>query len=341
MTPAARRWPVVLVIAGEMLCGAGAGRATPQGPVYIVPITHQDTQQPDAMLSRAFRSAVSLRVPVSADWRLSEPDPVICQRGCRVIRITGRRAPTPNYQLALRQFPQGREVAATRFAGPADTTVDLLADALLLKTSFLLRIDLVRRRREAVTPRPRVSRSNVSPSPPRRPPRLQLSLGPSSMLGMDADLISAGLEAAVSLRLLGPFTVRAVAGWQVNGQISDGLSRFHAFPLHLLLGAQWHWTRFELGLFAGGTAMLFWVRFDDSALALARSAEMKGISGGPTGELRLGVRAHRRLSIGLTNRVTYMVSSLRTEVGGLYDTTARFQVPHVLYQVALEVSLNF
>ena len=342
------RWPVVLLILGAALLVASVARATPRGPVYIVPILHQDSQQPDRLLSSAFRQAIALRVPVAADWRWGAPDPTVCERGCRVVRISGRRAPTPHYVLTLRQFPQWRQVAATRFSGPSDTTVDLLADALLLKTSFLLRINLVRTGRSAgpsvrrvVTPRAAPS-PRPAPAPARRPsrPRLQLSVAAGSLLGTDADMMAAGLEVAASLRLVGPFTIKGVAGWHINGQVSDAFSRFHAFPVHLLLGADFHWRRFQLGIFAGGTAMLFRVTFDDHAVAAYQNAEMKGVSGGPTVEVRFGLRVHRRLSIGLTNRVTYMVNSLQTELSANGETT-RFQVPRVLLQVGLDVTLSF
>lgn len=344
MSTLERFWPgVVFVLAGLLLL-AGAAKAGPrsQRPVYIPPILHQDSQQPDKLLSRAFRDAVALRVPVTADWRLTPPDPAVCRRGCVVVRIAGRRAPSPQYVLQLRSFPQGARLASTQITGPSDTTPALLADALLLKASFLLRMDLRRKRK----PAPSVVAVRTPAGPPVAPdwrggrPRLELGLSGTALMGLTDGMLTGGVELSAALRLLGAFHLKAAAGYLGAGEVSDAHSSFRLMPVHVLLGFQWTWRWLQLGAFAGASLLVFWVDFDDPTMQLPADTGFTGISGGPTAELRVAVRAHRYLSIGLTSRVIYAPVDLSTSVSDSWET-ARFRVPRGLMQTSLDVTVTF
>jgi hypothetical protein len=336
-------WPGVVFVVAWILLLAGAAKAGPRTsrPVYIPPILHQDSQQPDKLLSRAFRDAVALRVPVTADWRLTHPDPAVCRKGCVVIRIAGRRAPSPQYVLQLRSFPQGSELASMQITGPSDTTPALLADALLLKTSFLLRIDLTRDRRPASTVEaPRAAASPSAPGvAPRGRPRLELSLSGTAVVGLTDHMVSGGVELSAALRLYRAFHLKVAVGYLGAGQVEDGLSSFDLVPVHVLAGFQWSWRWFQLGVFAGASMLVFWVDFDHSQLDIPRTG-FTGISAGPTAELHLAVRVHRYVSIGLTSRVTYAPVDLSSYVSDQWQT-ARFTVPRGLTQSSLDVTFTF
>ncbi len=349
-----RIWPAVVMGLGGLLVLAGVAKAGPRvrGPVYIPPIVHQDSQQPDKLLTKAFRDAVALRVPVTADWRLTAPDPAVCRKACVVIRIAGRRAPTPQYVLQLRSFPRGSQMASTQITGPPDTTPALLADTILLKTSFLLRIDITGERRPAPPPGSTVVAPRVAAPPPSargpsasgpahaRVPRLALGLSGTTLVGLTDPMISGGVEVSAALRLVGAFHLKAAVGYLGNGQVADGLSTFSVMPLHLLAGFGRTWRWFRLGVFAGGAMLAFWVEFDDTQLDIPESTGFTGISFGPTAELQLGVRVHRTVSIGLTTRVTYAPVDLSSHVSDQYQT-ARFTVPRGLIQSSLDITLTF
>jgi len=337
-------WPAVVFVAAGILLIAGAAKAGPraQGPVYIPPILHQDSQQPDKLLSKAFRDAVSLRVPVTADWRLTSPDPAVCRKGCVVIRIAGRRAPSPQYVLQLHAFPKGSQLASTQISGPSDTTPALLADTILLKTSFLLRIDLSRKRQP---PRPEVSvrTSGAAPSPPpggRARPRLELGVSGTALVGLTDHMVAGGMELSVALRLAGPFHLKAAVGYLGAGQVGDGLSSFDVMPVQVLAGFQWSWRWFQLGAYTGATMLVFWVDFNQRLLDIPSDTGFTGISAGPTAELRLAARVHRYVSIGLTTRVTYAPVDLSSYVSDQYQT-ARFTVPRGLIQSSADITFTF
>lgn len=337
-------WPVVVFVAAGILLIAGAAKAGPRahGPVYIPPILHQDSQQPDKLLSKAFRDAVSLRVPVTADWRLTPPDPAVCRKGCVVIRIAGRRAPSPQYVLQLHTFPKGSQLASTQITGPSDTTPTLLADTILLKTSFLLRIDLSRKRQPdpaevavrspAATPGPAMRR--------RGRPRLELAVSGTALVGLTDYMLAGGMELSAALRLVGAFHLKAAVGFLGAGQVGDGLSSFDVMPVHMLAGFQWSWRWFQLGAYAGATMLMFWVDFDQSLMDIPSDTGFTGISGGPTAELHCAVRVHRYVSIGLTTRVTYAPVDLSSYVSDQWQT-ARFTVPRGLVQSSLDVTFTF
>ncbi len=362
MSSLERIWPAVVFAVGGLLVLAGVAKAGPgaakagvgaakagavaRGPVYIPPILHQDSQQPDQLLSKAFRDAVALRVPVTADWRLTPPDPAVCRKGCVVIRIAGRRAPSPQYVLQLRSFPRGSALASTQITGPSDTTPALLADVILLKTSFLLRIDLTgehRRAPTAVAPRAAASSpSEVSPSVlvKRGVPRLELGLSGTTLVGLTEPMIAGGVELSAAWRLLGAFHLKAAVGYLGHGRVEDGLSSFSAMPVHVLAGFLWSWRWFQLGIFAGGSMLAFWVEFDHNQLEIPESTGFTGISFGPTAELHLAVRVHRYVSIGVTTRVTYAPVDLRSYVSDPWQT-ARFTVPRGLTQSSLDIVFSF
>jgi hypothetical protein len=348
MRYAKRIWPAVVFALGGLLVLAGAARAAPhlRGPVYIPPILHQDSQQPDKLLSKAFGDAVALRVPVAADWRLTVPDPAVCRTGCVVIRIAGRRAPSPQYVLQLRSFPRGSQWASTQITGPSNTTPALLADVILLKTSFLLRIELSGERRRAPTV---VASSKAAPASPRvstpvlashGPHRLDLGISGTALVGVTDTMIAGGVELAAALRLVGVFHLKAAVGYLGNGQVADGLSTFSVMPVHVLAGFAWRWRWFRLGVFAGGSMLAFWVNFDHNQLDIPESTGFTGISFGPTAELQLAVRVHRHVSIGLTTRVTYAPVDLSSYVSDQWQT-ARFTVPRGLTQSSLDVVFSF
>jgi hypothetical protein len=345
MTTLERFWVTVIFVVAGILLVTGVAQAGPRGhgPVYIPPILHQDSQQPDKLLSRAFRDAVALRVPVTADWRLTDPDPTVCRTGCVVVRIAGRRAPSPQYVLALRSFPRGAQVASTQITGPTDTTPALLADALLLKTSFLLRLDLTRARRATPTV---VATRAPAPSPLQAPPRgrgrprLELALSGTALVGMTDHMLAGGMEVSAALRLVGAFHLKAGVGFLGAGQVEDGLSTFSVLPVSALVGFQWSWRWFQLGVFAGATMFVFWVDFNQGLMNIPSNTGFTGISGGPTAEVRLAVRLHRYVSIGLTNRVTYAPVDLSSYVWDNYQT-ARFTVPRGLIQSSLDVTFTF
>ena len=128
---------VTSVILAAVFLWPARARASAKKPVFIPPILHDDTNKPDQLLNRAFVAAVSLRVPADADWRLSPPDPTACRKGCQVIRISGRRAPEPEYVLRVYDYPGGRETSTNHLKVPSGTTIALIADALLLKCYHL------------------------------------------------------------------------------------------------------------------------------------------------------------------------------------------------------------
>lgn len=342
-------WPVLVLLVAGILLLAGAAEAGPRahGPVYIPPILHQDSQQPDKLLSKAFRDAVALRVPVTADWRLTRPDPAVCRKGCVVIRIAGRRAPSPQYVLQLHAFPQGSQLASTQISGPSDTTPALLADAILLKTSFLLRIDLSRKRQ----PAPAVVTAQSAAAPASAPapasslalrgwPRLELSVSGTALTGITDHMVSGGVELSAALRLVGAFHLKAAVGFLGAGQVEDGLSTFTVMPVTALAGFQWSWRWFQLGVYAGATMLVFWVDYDMYRMDIPEGTGFTGISGGPTAELHLAVRVHRYVSIGLTTRVTYAPVDLSSYVSD-QNQTARFTVPRGLTQSSLDIIFMF
>ncbi|MFH2006542.1 MAG: hypothetical protein ABI333_08160 [bacterium] len=336
------RRPFSVVVSAALVSGlatlsalSSARASGRRGPVYIPPILYQETQRPDKQLSHAFHEAVALRVPLSADWRLTPPDPAVCQRGCVVVRIVGRRAPSPQYVLRMHRFPRGSQVSAARLDSPTDATPALLADALLLKTSFLVRLELSERRRAAPTATP----SKPVPRKHRRD-RVWLSVGSVGMLGLDGDMVSYGAELAATIRLWGPMVARVSAGYQGLGTVGDDLSSFQAVPVGLQLGAQWSWSWFELGIFGGGSLLLYLVRFNEATLGLDGNGDMTGLCGGPSGELRLAAHVHRHVSLGVFGRFTYVVNRLRTSVSGQYQT-AEFEVPSLLLQVGVDLTFRF
>lgn len=344
MSTLERIWPAMVFFTAGILLLASAAKAGPRthGPVYIPPILHQDSQQPDKLLSQAFREAVALRVPVTADWRLTAPDPAVCRKGCVVIRIAGRRAPSPQYVLKLSTFPKGSQRAATQITGPSDTTPALLADTILLKTSFLLRIDLTQRRQRSpavVTTHPVAA--NASPVVrPRGRPRLELSLSGTALVGMTDHMVSGGVEISAALRLLGAFHLKAGVGFLGAGRMPDGLSTYDVMPVHALAGFQWNWRWFQLGVFAGATLMVFYVDFNMAVLDLPGGAGFTGVSGGPTMELHCAIRLHKHVSIGLTSRVIYAPVDLSSSVSSA-SQTARFRVPRGLTQSSLDLVFTF
>lgn len=344
MSALERLWPTVIFVIAGILLLASVAKAGPgsHGPVYIPPILHQDSQQPDKLLSRAFRDAVALRVPVTADWRLTSPDPAVCRTGCVVIRIAGRRAPSPQYVLQLHSFPRGSRLASSQITGPSDTTPALLADALLLKTSFLLRLDLRQRKK----PAPAAVTVRSPSDPPAVPdwrsgrPRLELGLSGTALMGLTDVMLTGGVELSAALRLLGAFHLKASVGYLGAGEVADGRSTFRLVPVHVLLGLQWSWRWLQLGAFAGASMLVFWVDFDDPTMQLPADTGFTGVSGGPTAELRVAVRAHRYLSIGVTSRVTYAPVDLSSAVSDSWET-ARFRVPRGLMQTSLDVTVTF
>ncbi len=343
MSTMQRIWPAVVLVVGGALLIASVAKAGPRahGPVYIPPILHQDSQQPDKLLSKAFGEAVALRVPVTADWRLTQPDPAVCRKGCVVIRIAGRRAPSPQYVLQLRAFPRGSQLASTQITGPSNTTPALLADALLLKTSFLLRIELHRKRQPA--PARVVVRAPPAPVPAVRPrgrTRLELRVSGTAMIGLSDQMLAGGVEVGAALRLVGAFHLKAGVGYLGAGRVADGLSTFQLMPVHALVGFQWRWRWFELGVFAGATMLVFWVDFDSSLLNIPADTQFTGLSGGPTAELRFAWRVHPYVSIGITSRLTYAPVDLSSSVDD-GNQSARFRVPRALTQSSLDITFAF
>jgi len=344
MTTIERVWPTVVFVAAGILLLASAAKAGPRPhrPVYIPPILYQDSGQPDKLLSKAFRDAVALRVPVTADWRLTRPDPAVCRKGCVVIRIAGRRAPSPQYVLRLSTFPQGTQRASTQITGPWDTTPALLADTILLKTSFLLRIDL---RRERQPPPPEVTHGPPASAPSaavwrRGRPRLELSVSGTSLVGLTDYMVAGGVVVSAALRLVGAFHLKAAVGYLGAGRVEDGLSRFNAMPVHLLAGLQWSWRWFQLGAYAGATMLMFWVDYDSQRLNIPAGTGFTGVSVGPSAELHFAVRVHRFVSIGLSTRVTYAPTDLSSYVSDEWQT-ARFTVPRGLIHSSLDVVFTF
>lgn len=330
-------------------------RATTKKPVFIPPILHADTNKPDQLLNRVFGQAVSLRVPADADWRLSSPDPAACRRGCQVIRISGRRAPEPRYVLRVYDFPGGRETSTNHLNVPSGTTIALIADALLLKCSFLFGVEL------NVGPRPaRTASAPPPPPPPSRPPppaprvkvrrtspravkrRVDLSASATTLVGTDSLFLSIGAEISGAVRIVGPFALKAALGGQGAGRVAFGTVQFRAMVFSLLAGAQWAWKWWQVGVFGGGTLMFIWVRFEDLGSTAIGNTRTTGLTGGPTLEGRAAVRVHARVSLGLSLRLTYLINELRTRILDQFDNVlSEFRASHVLFQPTLDVTVRF
>ncbi len=341
----------MLLISSSLLLWAffppGIAAAAPRGhrPVYFPPISHLDSQRPDELLTRAFREAVALRVPSGADWRLGQPDPAVCRGGCLVVSISGRRSPSPRYELQLRSFPKGAQVASAHISSPPNTALTLLADALLLKASFLLRVDVTRR---GGSPSPALvaHRSTTAPSPP--PPnkadgrmrRLELSLSGIALVGMTDPMLCGGVGLSAVLRLWGRLGLKAGIAYLGAGKGEDSLSTFNLVTASFQAGFTWTWRWFQLGLYAGGTLLVFWVELDDTRLEIPPSTGFTGMSGGPSMELRMALRVHRRVSLGITTRAIYSPVDLGTAVSDSRQT-ARFRVPRVSMQSSMDVTFRF
>lgn len=321
-------------------------------PVFIPPISLGEPGQIDADLSRRFRQAVALRVPARAAWQLRRPDPEACRGGCRVVAIKGRRDPRPRFTLRVYDLPGGEVIGAARVQVPAGTALPVLADALLLKTSFLLGLDLGAPPPPPPPPPPLPALPDrAAPPPPAAPAlsvhrrsaravprRFELGVGPTSLVGPSRQMASVGAELTAALRLWGPLTLKAVAGYQDAGRFNVDAVGFRAAPLHLLVGAQWTWRWWQLGIFGGGTALFVWA--DADSYDYGASARMSGLTFGITLELRVALRVHPRWSIGLGLRASYLLSELDTEFDFGYDQV-QFAISRVMIQPSLDVTVRF
>jgi hypothetical protein len=346
-----------LAVLAPVLLWPADARATAKKPVFIPPILHNDTNKPDQLLNQAFGAAVSLRVPADADWRLSAPDPAACRNGCQVIRISGRRAPEPRYVLRVYDFPGGQEISTNHLKVPSGTTIPLIADALLLKCSFLFGVELnVGPRR----PRTVASRTAPPPPPPSRPPppaprvkvrrrsprevkrRLDLSASAVTFVGSDSLFLSIGAEVSAAVRIVGFFALKAALGGQGAGRVGFGTVQFHAVAFSLLAGAQWSWRWWQAGVFGGGTLMFIWVRFEDLGSTAIGNTRATGLTGGPTLEGRGAVRVHTRVSLGISLRLTYLINKLRMRILDQFDNVlSEFRAAHVVWHPTLDVTVRF
>lgn len=303
-----------------MATAAQAGEA-----VWITEIKDRQTGAADEALMRELRVAAGLAGPAAAGWAFGEPDPSVCAGGCRVIEIAGHRGPPAEYKLVLR----GSELS-TRLLAPEGTSVFALAEALVLKCSFLLE--------QAAAPAAGSGDSPEvpgEPDPPSRADALRIGVEPSVMIGLDQDYVTVGLSLAATYRFLGPVAVRATIGWQELGlrEVGDSDVWYHGLPTNLMAGAVFQEGAWSFGVFGGVWIHALWLELHEFGLGRQREVAVGAVI---EGNVRLNVLEW--LEIGLVVRPGYV--SDEVDVTSDEDGTL-FLLPHFFLSAGLELAVGF
>jgi hypothetical protein len=355
---------LALVVAGIALVAAEPDAP----PVYVLPIVDASAPAAARALDRALHRAARLRLPGSAGWHAGPPRPGDRSRVVRIVRVPGR---IPTYQLRIEIPPARAPIAASRVEVPRGTSMALLADVILLKCSILLGLDLASPPPDEPSPSPPASPPprpltllpKVAPalppvevSPPARsvtvpvapsvvpraasprPLRFGLSFGGSGLIGLDRRTLSAGADAAFEADLGRWFRLRVETGWQTSGKPAERDGFFQVFPLAVLAGARWHWTRFEVSAL-GGISLLS--VFGDRGEIGVDARFVNAVTGGLVALGRLAVVLHRRVHLGLGLRLHVLLD--RTLVGASGDppVTATLTLARVLIQPSLDLTFRF
>jgi hypothetical protein len=326
------------------------------GPVFLPPIAAADASPLDPDVADRLREAVVLRVPPEARWRLGSPDPSVCRGGCRVLAITTTGLPRRSYRITLREEPRGKVVNAAGVDPPADATPAQVADALLLRCSFLVGLDLGALpppppppppARRLDPPRPRLAPPSPRPAPPpprpadprRRLRRVELSLGPAVLAGLESPYLGGGVELALAVRLHRTIYLRlGIVGLDASDH--DGLVVPRSIWTTLLAGPLWTWRWFQLGLMGGAAASVHFVHFRLESYYSVPDRRILGLTGGPALSLRVAVRVHHRLSLGLNVLGIYTVNDLTISVSDGVGSLATYELPRGLLITTLDLALR-
>ena len=297
--------------------------------VWVPPVQDTAASAPDMNLTVAMRRAAALSSPRGWPWRQGQPDHRRCDAGCKVIRIKGSASPAPAYTLRRVDLPLGPG-ARTRLSLPAHTPTQQVAEARVVKSSFLL-ADVDPPPRPWRPPPPRVVREMP---PPEAPPRHWLSLGPAMTLGLDSAYFTFGVEVGGTFGLAGPFALRAAVGYQTVGTGGGprGDVEYSALPVHLMLGAWFAGSRWSAGAFGGLTITALWLELDNDTMP-------------STSEVAVGIGFEGRAALRLVSSL-WLGASLRAgilpgEVDVTVDEELLYLMPNATLSLALDLSWSF